>query len=96
MIVRDFNVVGVALAPAKTNLPLIVDPNAVLPLAVPPQPFQTVAGERRENSQIVGRLDHIELPKSRALDGAELPAGLAMKEPLSLIGPEGLDHRPSL
>ena len=35
MVVRDFNVVGVALLPGKTNPPLIVDPNTVLPLAVP-------------------------------------------------------------
>lgn len=96
MVVRNLNVVGVSLSPLKTNPPLIVDPNAVLPFAVPTQPFQTVAGERRENSQFAGRIEHIELPKCRALDGAKLPAGQAMKESLSLVGPEGLDHRPSL
>jgi hypothetical protein len=30
MVVRDFDVVGVALAPSKTDPPLVVDPNAVL------------------------------------------------------------------
>jgi hypothetical protein len=67
-----------------------------VPLTVPAQPFQAVAGERCENPQIVGGIEHVGLPKSRALDGAELPAGLAMKEPFRLVGPEGLDHLPSL
>jgi hypothetical protein len=96
VVVRDFNVVSVARAPGKTNPPLIVNPNAVLPLAVSAEPFQEVTGQRRQDSQIVGRIEHIELPKSLALDSAELPAGLAMKEPLSLVAPEGLDHLSSL
>src|SRR5579885_340599 len=34
MVVDDFDVVGVALAPAKANAPLIVDMDAMLPFAV--------------------------------------------------------------
>jgi len=93
MIVGDFDAVGGAIAPFKANPPLVVDPNAVLPLAVSAQAFQTVAGQRRQNSQIVGCIEHVELPKRRTFDGAELPARLAMKEPLRLLGPKGLDHR---
>jgi hypothetical protein len=59
-------------------------------------PSRAIAGECRENAQIVGRIEHVELPKSRALDGAELPARLAMKDPLGLVGPEELDHLFSL
>jgi hypothetical protein len=96
MVVRDFDVVGVTLAPGKTDSPLVVDPNAVLSLAVPVQLLQPIAGKDAENSKIIRCVEHVELPKRRAFDGAKLPAGLPMKEPLGLIAPEGFDHALSL
>lgn len=71
MIVGAFHVVGGAAAPCKTNPPWVVDPNAVLPLAVSAQAFQTVAGRRRQNPQIVGRIKQIELAKRQTFDGRE-------------------------
>jgi hypothetical protein len=89
-------VVSVALAPSKTDPPLVVDPNAVLSFAVAAQPLQPVAWKHAENSKIVRRVEHVELPKGRPFDGAKLATGLAMEESLSLIAPEGFDHSPSL
>jgi len=86
-------VIGVAPAPGKANAPLIVDSNTELSLAVSAQPSRRLPGKCRQDSQIVGRIEHIELPKRRALDGANLRLA-ATKEALSLIGPEGLDHCP--
>jgi hypothetical protein len=42
MVVYDLNVVRIALAPAKANSPLIVDPDAVLAFPIAPQGFQPV------------------------------------------------------
>ncbi len=42
MVVRDLNVQGVSSRPSEADSPLVVDSNAVLPLPVPPQPFQAV------------------------------------------------------
>jgi hypothetical protein len=42
VIVRDLNVEGVASGPAEADSPLVVDPNAVLPLSISPQPLQSV------------------------------------------------------
>jgi hypothetical protein len=92
MVVRDFDLVGVALAPGKTDSPLVVDPNAVLSLAVAAQPLQPVSRKHAENSKIIRCVEHGELPKRRAFDGAKLPTGLTTKEPLSLIASEGFDY----
>jgi hypothetical protein len=96
MVIRNFYVVGVAPGPRKADPPLIVDTNAVLSLAVPTQPLQPITRNGAENSKIVRRVKHVELPKSRSFDSAKLPAGLAMKEPLSFIAPEGFDHNRSV
>jgi hypothetical protein len=42
VVVRDFNVVGIAVLPAEAYPVLLVDPNAMLTLAVTCQPFQPV------------------------------------------------------
>ncbi len=42
MIIDDFNISDIVLVPLKTDSPLIIDPNAVLPGAFPFEPFQTV------------------------------------------------------
>lgn len=45
MIVNDFNVVGMAVSPDETYAILIVDANAMLPLAVTTHRFNTIARE---------------------------------------------------
>jgi hypothetical protein len=50
MIIDDLDIVSVALAPHETDSPLIVDPDAVLTLAVAAKLLQPVAGR---NPQIL-------------------------------------------
>jgi hypothetical protein len=52
VIVHDLNVVRIAGVPAEANLPLVVDPDAVLPLSITPQPFESIT---RRHPQIVDR-----------------------------------------
>ena len=73
MIVSDFDLEGVALAPGKANPPPVVDPNTILPHAVPAQAFQAVARNRSQSSQIVCRIEHVEL----SLGDVALLSGLA-------------------
>jgi len=61
-------------------------------LAVAPQPLQAVAWKGAENAKIIRRIEHVKLAKRRTFDGAKLAAGLAMKEPLRFIAPEGFDY----
>lgn len=44
MIVRNLNIFGIRARPHKTNTPLIVDANAVLPFPVAGKFFQPIAG----------------------------------------------------
>ncbi len=44
MIVNNLHLVGVAGIPAKTNSPLIVDPNTVLTLAISAELLKAIAG----------------------------------------------------
>ena len=47
MVVDDFDLMRVAVAPHETDPELVVDPNAVLPGAVTLKSFQLVAGQRQ-------------------------------------------------
>jgi hypothetical protein len=44
VIVRNLNIIGVALSPSEADTPLIIDPNAHLPCAVSFKSFESVAG----------------------------------------------------
>jgi len=57
MIVNNLDLAGVAGLPAKTNTPLIVDPNTVLALSISAEFFKTIA---RRNTQVVERFRSIE------------------------------------
>ena len=57
MIVNNLDLVGVAGLPAKTNTPLIVDPNTVLALSISAELLKTIT---RRNAQVVQRFRSIE------------------------------------
>jgi hypothetical protein len=57
MVIDDLDVPGFAVPPNKANAPLLVDPNAVLPLPVAAQGFQAIAGRRRQIVESLRRID---------------------------------------
>ena len=61
MIVDDLNVPGFAVAPRKTDPPLIVNANAALTLAVAVQSLQTIAGRHTQIVELVRRVDRQQL-----------------------------------
>jgi hypothetical protein len=60
MIVRDLDIVGVALGPSEADTPLIVDSNAHLPCAVSFQSLEPITGRV---AQILNRGCGIKLPE---------------------------------
>ena len=68
MIVDNFDVKCIGLAPAETDPPLIVNPNAVLPPPIAFQGFQPIPRRRSERAQL-----------HRAVQLAQLPAGNLLK-----------------
>ena len=95
MIVRHFDVVGIALLPAEADAPLVIDANAMLASAIARQSFQPIG---RWNPQIVQALSDIELyqlaPRKAVQFGGKVAQELALKEPLGVLVAEGLDHEP--
>lgn len=61
MIVDDLNVPGFAIAPNKTDPPLIVNSNAALTLAVAVQSLQTIAGRHTQIVELLRRVDREQL-----------------------------------
>jgi hypothetical protein len=60
MVVHNLNLLGARLSPDKTNTPLVVNPNAMLPRPAALQHFQAVARRRHKVTEFAGLMD---LPK---------------------------------
>ncbi len=68
MIIHYLHIVSVIRLPIKTNSPLVIDADAVLPGAIAAKFLQTI---RRRNAQIVNRLGivyHPQFPQSDLLN----------------------------
>ena len=68
MVVHDLHVVRATLAPAETDAPLLVDPDAVLSLPVAAKRFQAITRGRSQLVQIRGRIKHPEFSRGNPLD----------------------------
>ena len=81
MIVDDLNVPGFAVAPHKTDPPLIVNSNAALTLAVAVQSLQTIAGRYSQIVELLRRVDRKQLRTSASLNlRRQIADGVASKD----------------
>ena len=78
MVIRQFHVISIAVPPCEADSKLIVDPDTVLPLAIPLESFQPVAPQSGEIDQLACSIDHAELLES--LSGATLKAPASIVE----------------
>lgn len=92
MVVHDLHLKCVGVNPSETDSPLVVDPNTVLPHAIPSQQLQPITCNRRQVSQTRRRVNLVELPFRYSGDSLELSAELAPEDLLSLPVPERPDH----
>ena len=84
------------VSPDETNPPLIIDSYRVLPLAIPPQRFQLVAGRRRQKTQFRRCMQLQQFPESYALKGPEPPGMLVVKKVFGFLRSEALNQTPSI
>lgn len=68
MIVHDFYVISITINPFKTDPPLIVDPDAVLPCPVAAELLQSVGWWNAEVAQRDGIVEHAQLAVADLLD----------------------------
>jgi hypothetical protein len=92
MIVNNLHPIAVPIAPDKTNAPLIVDANGMLPLAISFMRLQLIPRRRSEYPQFGGSMQLEQFSQRDALDRAEASAVLIMKKLLGLFRGEALDH----
>jgi hypothetical protein len=92
MIVDDFHIVAMALTPDKTDSPLIIDSNRVLPFPIASQCFQLISRRRSQNAQLRRSVKLEQFPQGDPLDGAEPPTVVIVKEVLSFLRAKALNH----
>jgi len=92
MIIRDFDIVGIAISPHKANSPLIVDANAVLALAIASQRFQAVAWRRNQIAQLSRDVQLAQLSLCHSLKFSEPRYPLSRMESFRFPGPKRPDH----
>ena len=81
MIVNDHDVVGVCAFPPKTHSPLVVDPNAVLPLAIAAEFLEAIPGRHPKIIERFRRVDSNEFTEHDASEICrEPPDGLASEQ----------------
>jgi hypothetical protein len=61
VVINNFNMTSVALSPHKAHTPLVIDANAVLPLATTGQSLKPVVGWYAQIIKPGGAIDHLEL-----------------------------------
>ncbi len=96
MIIHDFHVVGIAFAPNKTDAPLVIDADAVLPFSIAFQCFQVIAWRRSQIAKFSGDVQLSQLPLGHTLKGPKAFDALPGMKLFSLRRPERLDHRLSV
>jgi hypothetical protein len=81
MVISDFNLPGIAIAPYKADPVLVIDPNAILSGAITFERFQSIAWKDRKIRERTGCMNLHEL----SLDNLRNPA-----EPLRIPASENL------
>jgi len=86
MIIHNFDAPRTAFVPFKTYSPLVVDPDAVLSVAVACQLFQTVARRHPQIRDVLGGIDPFQFPHGdpfkslpSSIDIGKLKEGLVLK-----------------
>src|SRR5262245_10305751 len=93
MVIDDFHIVRFTALPAEAHAVLLVDADAMLPLAIAAELLQTIS---RRAAQVFQRLPGVQeqqLSQGRALQRAShLTARFALKQPRRLSVAEAPDH----
>jgi hypothetical protein len=93
VVIHDLYIMGVAAPPSETDPPLVVDPDAVLPLPISPQPLESVPGRDPQVVQPLGGIKHPELPQGHPLHiRSKPPDGVPREQLLGIPISEALDH----
>jgi hypothetical protein len=92
MIIHDFDIPRIAIAPAKTNAPLVVDPDAVLPTPIASKGLKSIARRHREFRQLANRIEYQQLTACQPFDAAEATHSSVVKKRFAVTIGKAPDH----
>jgi hypothetical protein len=92
MIIHNLHLVWAILTPHKAHAPLVIDPNAVLPLPVPMQGFQAIAWQPGQVCQAGSTVQDLQASLSLSLHSLEAAYSLAIVEGFGVLITKALDH----
>jgi hypothetical protein len=92
MVVCYFNVIDISVFPAKTDPPLIVDPDTVLSFTVSLQGFQPVSGRDLEVLKVFGPMQVQEPPPRDPFDRMKLRHVPIIEQCPGFVIAEGPNH----
>lgn len=95
MVIDNFNFDRSCLGPAKTDAPLVVDPDGMLPSAFSPKRLEAVTGRGHEIAQRVGRVELDELTQCNPGDRCKAPGLFLLPKPSGFGVSKRLDHTPA-
>jgi hypothetical protein len=92
MIVHDFHIIGMTIAPFETDAPPVIDSNAMLTDAIPRQRFKPVSLNGRQIPKIGCRVKPTQPFMGGSFDALKLPAAEAIMQSFGFQASERLDH----
>jgi len=96
MIVNDLDLSGSKISPNKTNAPLIVDTNTVLPFPIALQRLKSIAWQRSKHSQRAGSVQQTQPLERRTLNTGKTLNELSLEQRLGMFVFEALNHSQTL
>lgn len=92
MVICDFYIECVSFLPPEADSPLIVNPDAVLTLAVAAQFLQMIAAVERQNSEITRSMQHLQLSPCLSLNHSEADNRFVIEHILGVLVSERADR----
>jgi hypothetical protein len=93
VVIRDFHIFSALALPEKANAPLVIDPDAVLPLSVASERLKPVPGRNLKVFDIGGAVKDQEFSQCGSLDVTwNLPGTVPTENPFGLSVLERADH----
>ena len=92
MVIDDLRIVGVSVDEAKTEPPLVVDPDAVRARTVATEGFKPIPGRRTQKIKRRGGIQLGELAPSDSFKAGKTPHSIAIGKPLRILAAKASNH----
>jgi len=92
VVIDDLDITRTIVGPDKTQSPLRVDTDAVLPASVAAKRFEPISGRAAQELQGLCSIQHLQLALGQRLERTELSRASSRKQRVCVAASEGLNH----